>query len=173
MRLPADHRDHLPGDLDDRPAVLGAGAADLGGDGPDLHDLLVLFVVPVGLEWYLRGIASVTEEQLAALTVTSPFSAAASVPMHTTRNEIWSDKPLAVADPVLVRLAGRLRPAGVGDFPLHLSAALPGILLRHLSRVSLALVAGRGPRVAVQGQGAPGYSPRSQSGPKPGKDATD
>ena len=34
----ADHRDDLPGDLDDRPAVLGAGAADLGGDGPDLHD---------------------------------------------------------------------------------------------------------------------------------------
>ena len=30
--------DDLPGDLDDRPAVLGAGAADVGGDGPDLPD---------------------------------------------------------------------------------------------------------------------------------------
>ena len=53
--------------------------------------LLVLFVVPMGLEWYLRGISSVTDEQLAALTVTSPFSAALGVPMHTTRNEIWSE----------------------------------------------------------------------------------
>ena len=39
--------------------------------------LLILFVVPLGLELYLRGISSVTEEQLAAFTVTSPFSAAA------------------------------------------------------------------------------------------------
>lgn len=68
--------------------------------------LLLLFVMPLGLELYLRGIESVTEEQLAAITVTSPFSAAAGVPMHTTRNEIWSDKPLSVADPVLVRLGG-------------------------------------------------------------------
>ena len=64
--------------------------------------LLVLFVLPMGLELYLQGIASVSEEQLAALTVTSPFSAALSVPMHTTRSEIWSDQPLAVPDPVLV-----------------------------------------------------------------------
>ena len=46
--------------------------------------LLVLFVLPMGLGWYLQGIASVSKEQLAALTVTSPFSAALSVPMHTT-----------------------------------------------------------------------------------------
>ena len=66
--------------------------------------LLVLFVVPLGLELYLRGISSVTEEQLAAFTVTSPFSAAAGVPMHTTRSDMWSDKPLAVTNPVLVRI---------------------------------------------------------------------
>ena len=71
--------------------------------------------------------------------------------MHTTRNEIWSDKPLSVADPVLVRIAGKLRPAGLGDFPLHLPTAVPGILLRHLPRVSVALVAGRGPWVALRG----------------------
>ncbi len=68
--------------------------------------LLILFVVPLGLELYLRGIESVTEAQLAAFTITSPFSAAMGVPMHTTRNDIWSDKPLSVPDPVLVRIAG-------------------------------------------------------------------
>jgi ABC-type transport system involved in multi-copper enzyme maturation permease subunit len=68
--------------------------------------LLVLFVVPLGLEMYLRGISSVSEERLAAFTVTSPFSAAAGVPMHTTRNDMWSDKPLSVASPVLVRITG-------------------------------------------------------------------
>jgi ABC-type transport system involved in multi-copper enzyme maturation permease subunit len=68
--------------------------------------LLILFVVPLGLESYLRGLSSVTEEQLAAFTITSPFSAAAGVPMHTTRNDMWSDKPLAVNNPVLVRITG-------------------------------------------------------------------
>ena len=64
--------------------------------------LLVLFVVPMGVQWYLQGISSVTDEQLAALTVTSPFSAALSVPMHTSRNEAWVNQPLAVAEPILV-----------------------------------------------------------------------
>ena len=68
--------------------------------------LLVLFVAPMGIQSYLQTISSVTEEQLAAFTVTSPFSAAMGVPMHTTRNEIWSDKPLSVPDPVLVKIAG-------------------------------------------------------------------
>ena len=34
----ADHRHDLPGDHDDRPPLLGAVAADVGGDGRDLHD---------------------------------------------------------------------------------------------------------------------------------------
>ena len=69
--------------------------------------LLILFVVPLGLETYLRGISSVTEEQLAAFTVTSPFSAAPSVPMHTTQKRrcgaisLW---PCPI--PVLVRITG-------------------------------------------------------------------
>ena len=105
-------------------------------------------MVPLGLELYLRGISSVTEEQLAAFTVTSPFSAAMGVPMHTTRNDVWSDKPLSVPDPVLVRITGNFAPAGLGDFPLHLPAALPGVLRRHLPRISLALVAGRGAGLA-------------------------
>jgi hypothetical protein len=68
--------------------------------------LLILFVVPLGLELYLRGMSSVSEEHLAAITVTSPFSAAAGVPMHTNRSDIWSDKPLSVPNPVVVRIAG-------------------------------------------------------------------
>jgi ABC-type transport system involved in multi-copper enzyme maturation permease subunit len=70
--------------------------------------LLLLFVVPVGLERYFRGIASVTTEQLAALTVTSPFSAALGVPMHTSRNEALSNQTLNVPDPVLIPITGRV-----------------------------------------------------------------
>src|SRR5262245_24605460 len=55
--------------------------------------LLILFVLPMGMGWYLQGIATVTREQLAGLTVTSPFSAALSVPMHITRNETWGNPP--------------------------------------------------------------------------------
>jgi ABC-type transport system involved in multi-copper enzyme maturation permease subunit len=68
--------------------------------------LLLLFVLPMGLQWYLQGIQSVTNEQLAALTVTSPFSAALSVPMHTNRNENWVNQPPTVADSVIVPLFG-------------------------------------------------------------------
>jgi hypothetical protein len=68
--------------------------------------LLLLFVLPMGLEWYLQGIQSVTTQQLAALTVTSPFSAALSVPMHTNRNENWVNQSPTVADSVIVPLLG-------------------------------------------------------------------
>ena len=45
--------------------------------------LLVLFVGPVGLRWYLQGFAGgISEERIAAFTVTSPFSAALSLPMR-------------------------------------------------------------------------------------------
>ncbi len=80
--------------------------------------LLALFVFPMGVQSYLQTIASVTEEQLAALTVTSPFSAALSVPMHTTRSEAWINQPLAVADPVLVPIAPEFPDAGLGDLSL-------------------------------------------------------
>ena len=61
------------------------------------------------MQWYLQGISSVTEEQLAALTVTSPFSAALSVPMHTTRSDAWINQPLAVADQILVPITPNVR----------------------------------------------------------------
>jgi ABC-type transport system involved in multi-copper enzyme maturation permease subunit len=47
--------------------------------------LLVLFVGPVGLRWYLQGFAGgISEDRLAAFTITSPFSAAFSLPMRAS-----------------------------------------------------------------------------------------
>ncbi len=69
--------------------------------------LLVLFVVPVGLQRYFEGISSVTTEQLAALTITSPFSAALGVPMHSTRSEAFTNQPLVVPNAVLIPIVGR------------------------------------------------------------------
>jgi ABC-type transport system involved in multi-copper enzyme maturation permease subunit len=70
--------------------------------------LLLLFVAPIGLEQYLQGMSSVTDEQLAQLTITSPFSAALSVPMHTLRKDVWSGQDPAVAQSVLVPITARL-----------------------------------------------------------------
>ena len=71
--------------------------------------LLVLFVLPIGLQGYLQMFASVTSEQLSALTVTSPFSAALSVPMHTTRSDAWINQPVGVADTALVPITRNIR----------------------------------------------------------------
>ena len=46
--------------------------------------LLVLFIGPVGLAWYLQGYTDIPEEQLVSLTVTSPFAASFSVPLPTS-----------------------------------------------------------------------------------------
>jgi ABC-type transport system involved in multi-copper enzyme maturation permease subunit len=47
--------------------------------------LLILFVGPVGLRWYLQGFAGgISEDRLAAFTITSPFSAAFSLPMRAS-----------------------------------------------------------------------------------------
>ena len=73
--------------------------------------LLVLFVLPMGLSWYLEGISqdqSLTPERLAAITVTSPFSATLSVPMHTGRIENWTGQSLNVPPPVLIQLTRNL-----------------------------------------------------------------
>jgi ABC-type transport system involved in multi-copper enzyme maturation permease subunit len=64
--------------------------------------LLCLFVLPVGLGWYLEGISSMTPERLASFTVTSPFSAAFSIPMHAPRSDIAGNQTISVPDPVLV-----------------------------------------------------------------------
>ena len=73
--------------------------------------LLVLFVLPMGLSWYLEGISqdqSLTPERLAAITVTSPFAATLSVPMHTGRIENWTGQSLNVPPPVLIQLTRNL-----------------------------------------------------------------
>jgi ABC-type transport system involved in multi-copper enzyme maturation permease subunit len=46
--------------------------------------LLVLFIGPVGLVWYLQGYTDLPEERLASLTVTSPFAAAFSIPIPSS-----------------------------------------------------------------------------------------
>jgi len=64
-------------------------------------------VLPMGLSWYLEGMSgdqSFTPERLAAITVTSPFSAALGVPMHTSRIENWTGQSLNVSPAVLVQL---------------------------------------------------------------------
>ncbi|WP_406700671.1 ABC transporter permease subunit [Singulisphaera sp. Ch08] len=56
--------------------------------------LLLLFVGPVGLNYYLQGFSSISEERLAALTVTSPYSAAFSIPMTPNKlNGFSNDNP--------------------------------------------------------------------------------
>jgi len=48
--------------------------------------LLILFVGPVGLRWYLQGFAGgISEDRLSAFTVTSPFSSAFSIPMKSSQ----------------------------------------------------------------------------------------
>jgi ABC-type transport system involved in multi-copper enzyme maturation permease subunit len=67
--------------------------------------LLVVFAGPVGLSPYLQRFSTISDEQRAALTVTSPFSAAFSIPMHLARStNAWStDKP-EIAKSVLVEV---------------------------------------------------------------------
>jgi ABC-type transport system involved in multi-copper enzyme maturation permease subunit len=69
--------------------------------------LLAVFVLPIGLEWYLQGLNQFSPEQLSALTVTSPFSAALSVPMHTVRPDGLSNRDLKVAEMVLVPITAK------------------------------------------------------------------
>lgn len=71
--------------------------------------LLFLFVTPVGLGWYLQGFASITEERRAALTVTSPYSAAFSIPMRPSRSNASTNETAAIPDSVLVALTPDLK----------------------------------------------------------------
>jgi ABC-type transport system involved in multi-copper enzyme maturation permease subunit len=70
--------------------------------------LLLLFIMPMGLSWYLEGMSqgkSLSPQRLAAITVSSPFSAALSVPMHKSRAETWTRQTLDVAESVRVPLS--------------------------------------------------------------------
>ena len=72
--------------------------------------MLVLFVGPVGLGWYLQGFESISEQRLASLTITSPYSAALSVPMHLYKPAAnWATDSVDVAPATMVSLAPGLR----------------------------------------------------------------
>ncbi|WP_240911097.1 ABC transporter permease [Paludisphaera soli] len=55
--------------------------------------LLILFVLPLGVRWYLQGVSEeydLSPGRLALITVTSPYAAATSVPMHAYRpGDAW------------------------------------------------------------------------------------
>ncbi len=88
--------------------------------------LLVLFVGPVGLGWYLEGFESISEQRLATLTVSSPYSAALSVPMHVVRSGNYSSEALQVAKTVLVPVYGSFE---MPVWALHLLVYPPVCLL--------------------------------------------
>jgi ABC-type transport system involved in multi-copper enzyme maturation permease subunit len=72
--------------------------------------LLVLFAGPVGLGWYLQGFESISDQRLASLTITSPYSAALSVPMHVYKPAAnWATDSVDVAPATMVPLARGLR----------------------------------------------------------------
>jgi ABC-type transport system involved in multi-copper enzyme maturation permease subunit len=66
--------------------------------------LLLLFVGPVGMRYYLQAFESITEERLAVLTVTSPFSAAFSIPMAPYRPNPLSNEGAAIPPAVMLSL---------------------------------------------------------------------
>ena len=68
--------------------------------------LLLLFVGPLGLGWYLEGFESVTEQRLAQLTITSPYSAALSIPMHANRNNSGIGEPIRVLPGTSIEFPG-------------------------------------------------------------------
>ena len=120
--------------------------------------LLVLFVLPIGLSWYLEGIPTVSKERLAVLTITSPFSAAMSVPMHTTRNagvdQSAASRRGVGPDP---DRADRQAARSGRSFSAHLPAVQPALLRAELHRVPLEMVAlGRPGIVRLRRQGING-----------------
>lgn len=65
--------------------------------------LLVLFVVPVGLGQFLKNFSDLTESDLAAFTITSPYSASFSIPLPQTSN--WTSNAHD-AQPPMPRIPG-------------------------------------------------------------------
>jgi ABC-type transport system involved in multi-copper enzyme maturation permease subunit len=56
--------------------------------------ILILFAGPVGLGRFLQAFTNIPEERLAALTITSPFSATFSVPLVAARSSTnWQEGP--------------------------------------------------------------------------------
>jgi len=72
--------------------------------------LLVLFVGPIGVRAFLESVSKISYEQIDALTVTSPFSAALSIPMRTSQ---FSTPTGSDATPAAATLNATLVP-GIG-----------------------------------------------------------
>jgi ABC-type transport system involved in multi-copper enzyme maturation permease subunit len=64
--------------------------------------LLLLFVGPLGVKEYFQGFSKVTEQQLAAMTVTSPFAAALSVPLPGSQSALLGSPSRTVPDEITV-----------------------------------------------------------------------
>ena len=60
--------------------------------------LLILFVGPVGVRSYLEGFGNLSYEKIEALTITSPYSAALSIPMRPSQLSIISAADAVAAD---------------------------------------------------------------------------
>ncbi|WP_165226778.1 ABC transporter permease subunit [Aquisphaera insulae] len=73
--------------------------------------LLVLFVLPLGVSWYLEGLTPqpFSPERLASLTVTSPFSAALGVPMHSYQTTGWNSQNIPVEPTLAIPIGGPYR----------------------------------------------------------------
>ncbi len=77
--------------------------------------LLVFFVGPVGLSWYLQGFDWISEERLATLRITSPFSAALSIPIRPGPERLMSPGDTsATRGPQMAELAGLKFPVWAG-----------------------------------------------------------
>ena len=60
--------------------------------------LLILFVGPVGVRKYLEGFGQLSYEKIEALTITSPYSAAFSIPMKASQSSMVSASDAAAAE---------------------------------------------------------------------------
>ena len=109
--------------------------------------LLILFIGPVGLRWYLQGFAGgISEERLSALTITSPFSATFSIPMTPSGGQM----PVRVDgdNPMRMRTIPGLGLPVWGRLSTRLSAGLRRALPRDGDRLPIPLVARRRDLVA-------------------------
>ena len=84
--------------------------------------LLVLFIGPVGLAWYLQGYTNLSDQSLASLTVTSPFAASFSIPIPSSEDG-KPYTPSFLAQRVLIYRSARASPCRSGwpSWPSHRS----------------------------------------------------
>jgi ABC-type transport system involved in multi-copper enzyme maturation permease subunit len=69
--------------------------------------LLLLFVGPLGLGWYLQAFTAISDDRLAALTVISPYAAAFSIPLPVSSHN-WSPETTTTTAAVTVSVTPTL-----------------------------------------------------------------